>query len=329
MALQTKKERTVSESSLLQKKDRAFKKANEAELDLLDAKAREVFDALNKDYNVRYDLQTYTVKEGENAGQERKIASVQINGSGPKKEDPSQLISLNIYLADGTGKDKDGNEFSYKAGDVSVVKVQSFDANTKKWNDVKVPQQYDSVKKIRTILEEKGICREFLTKPFEKTERTTPDTPVYALRSAFYDAIEKANEGVAKVKNSKGEEVSEYYASGVQETTGKDGAKYEAFAICNHKSQQVEFTFKNDELIRASIKDLSKAVKGQKDSVERKDCLNADYLKSQLDKLDLLDSKLKEIVNSVPLNFKPYVKGDKGNDGTEMDEQFPDLGDER
>lgn len=325
------------------------------EISLLKAEAQKVFDALGKQSNVKYDLY-----EGKTeAGETYLRGSLQISAFGPKenkdaKFSPSNLISLEVALADekytATKGDNAGQEVEIKKGEIKRVNVFKYD--TSKVNpktgkgsmvELKKPsEQLEATLEIRKTLENAGLVKPFLTIPYEKPEGSVEKTPAGELRSKMYDAIQKANEG-KKAKNSKGEEVGEYYATPVTNGKFKDGTAFESFSICNHNRQQADFLLVGNEVASVTFKDFNGYDKDKKNAeqIGKYTCYNADVLEARLTGegkadnagqyfLPNLDAGIKEIVSSVAkeLTFRPYTKGDKGNDSVEMEQQFPDM-DER
>lgn len=295
------KKHEVTPSKTLTQNMRAYCKdevLSEA-IDKAEAEANKVFDALDGKYNVKFDVNPYTVKEQVTKGKktvEQEVQKVDVSasfncydGKDDKGNDkPSQMVTLRF------GKEGD-----------AYVKVASYDGS--KWNEIKSPKDmYESTKNARIALEKAGICREFLSK--ERTESDKEYTPAETLRYKMSKVVADCNK-VNKTTNKDGKEVGEYYLTEVKDTsfTTKNGENIqrESFELRNHSSQSIEINVQGDTVHDIRALDFSEYDKDTKEGIQAsRPQYNLDYLP----KMTGLDANLIEICKRSELVFGKYEK---------------------
>ena len=125
---------------------------------------------------------------------------------------------------------------------------------------------------------------------------------------------------------------NEYYLTEIKDadfkTKSGEEVKQKMFAICNHKSQQVQINLQEGKVSKVEFVDFSKFDDKTKEGTEKKTAYTADYLKQLEEKLTGLDKNLLTILDSVQLEFKPYEPKSKGDEGIGNDDVPPAFNDQ-
>lgn len=264
--------------------------------DELKAKAQEVFDALGKKYNVKYDIR-------EGVDKDTKQPNGKFYGS----------VSLNCYDANHTVKGKDGQEsrvaqtvtLMYDADKkgFNYVQVSSYDGTTSKTFD-KVKDQYPSVITVREALEKANLLPEFLTKEGAvKSDKTY--TPAETLRYEASKAVQEINKTAPKTADGK----NQFYVSELKDTSfkAKDGTEVaqETFRISSHGNQFVDVNVRDGKVGKIDFVDAKDYNKTTKQGLDKKSAFTTDYLKTLEKNLVAggLDKGFVEILDKMNIEF--------------------------
>jgi hypothetical protein len=356
---EVKPSKTLNQA-LLDARKNPLPEAKSILVDEIEAKAQEVFKLLGGKYNINYDV----AESKQNPGTYRASISLNcydkdhftINDKG-ERQSIGQTVSMtyadkDIFKKDEAGKET--NEILIPKGMFSYVNVSTYNAQKNTADKVAVSEEYDSVTKVREVLEKGGFLRPYVTlEGFDKNASAkTPNQKVY--NNAF-KAVSAINEKIGKterevkVYDEAGQPVlnddgtpktekkatNEFYMGKMVDSSfvTQDGqtVAQETFNINNHSKQFMEVKVQEGKVVGVAFADATNYNKDSKMGIVKANAFTNEYVgtikdKCEKDKSNTFDMRFFDIYTELAKSIEwrdreatkglgDAGKGDEGNAG--------------